>query len=58
MSKREIKALEKHWSRALDIALHAIEAGRKAETLPEVFCELEIQHIWEERHWLAEVRWP
>lgn len=58
MSKREIKALEADWSRALDIALHAIDAGREAETLPEAFCELERRHIREERSWLAEVRWP
>jgi hypothetical protein len=58
MSKREIEALEAHWSRALDIALDAIEAGRAANTLTRSFCVLELRHIQGERHWLANVRWP
>jgi hypothetical protein len=58
MSKREIKALEAHWSRALDIATLAVEAGRDAETLSKSFCETEIRHLRQERNWLASVRWP
>jgi hypothetical protein len=58
MSKREIKALEAHWSRALDIAILAVEAGREAGTLSEPFCATEIRHIGQERNWLANVRWP
>jgi hypothetical protein len=58
MSKREIRALEAQWSRALDVAFRAVETGRQAETLPESFCELEIRHIRDERRWLASARWP
>ena len=58
MSKREINALEAHWSRALDVALHAIGAGRAANTLTRSFCVLELRHIQGERQWLANVRWP
>jgi hypothetical protein len=58
MSKRESKALEAHWSRALDVAFDAVEAGSAANTLPKSFCALELQHLRAERHWLANVRWP
>jgi hypothetical protein len=58
MSKREIKALETHWSRALDRTERAVEAGRAANTLPKFFCALELQHVQAERHWLANVHWP
>lgn len=53
MSKREINALHARWSHALDLAVHAVEAGRKAGTLPGSFCQLELQHIQAERNWLA-----
>jgi hypothetical protein len=58
MSKREIKALEAHWLRALDVALTAVEAGRAANTLLKSFCARELEHIRDERHWLSTVRWP
>jgi hypothetical protein len=58
MSAREIKALEAYWSRALDIAVLALKAGRAANALPKSFYVLELQHIQDERHWLANVRWP
>jgi hypothetical protein len=58
MSTREIKALEAHWSRALDIAVLALEAGRAANALPKSFYLFELRHIQGERHWLEHVRWP
>jgi hypothetical protein len=58
MSRREIKTLEAHWSRALDAALHAVEAGRAARTLPSSFCALEAQRIAAERRWLESLHWP
>jgi hypothetical protein len=58
MSKREIKALQAHWSRALAVALEAVEAGREAQTLPEAFCDAEVRHIKAERRWLETVQWP
>jgi hypothetical protein len=58
MSKREIKALRARWSRALDVAAHAVATGRKAETLPASFCDEEVRHITAERQWLEIVRWP
>jgi hypothetical protein len=58
VSRREIKALQAHWSRALAAALDAVEAGREAETLPEAFCDAEMRQINAERRWLEAVRWP
>lgn len=58
MSRREIKALEAHWSRALTAGLEAVQAGREAGTLPEGFCEAEVRQIKAERQWLETVRWP
>lgn len=58
MSKREIKVLTAHWSRALDVAVEAVEAGREAETLPAWFCESELRQIRAERRWLEAADWP
>jgi hypothetical protein len=49
--------IQRRWQSALDAAAAAIDAARADRDLPPAACKRRLDHVRDERRWLARVRW-